>query len=201
MLLGEVDDDNAFAMGGVAGHAGLFSTVDDVARFGEAIRRIHAGERIGSIRPCTVRTFLTRDAETVGSTRALGFDTPSPGGASAAGTLMDRRRTFGHLGFTGCSLWLDLSRSLTVALLTNRIHGDYEHDDKLLGISERPTAKREDRECGTPGGHLDSTCQLPINGEDAALLDQRLIQSTGRSTGIKALRAELHDLAVSTTGG
>jgi serine-type D-Ala-D-Ala carboxypeptidase len=123
VLVGEVDDDNAHALAGVAGHAGLFSTADDVAAFGEAVRRAHGGERVGALRPESVRAFLVRDRDTPESTRAFGFDTPSPG-ESAAGRLMDREASFGHLGFTGCSLWIDLSRDLTVALLTNRVHVD-----------------------------------------------------------------------------
>lgn len=121
MLRGQVDDDNAWALGGVAPHAGLFSRGDDVARFGEAIVRAHAGERVGPFRPETVQRFLTLDTATAGSTRALGWDTPRAN-RSAAGTRMSRGATFGHLGFTGCSLWLDLPRQLCVVLLTNRIH-------------------------------------------------------------------------------
>lgn len=111
--LAEVDDDNAFVMDGVSGHAGLFSTALDVARFGQAVLE-------GRFAPPTA---WKADATTPGSTRALGFDTPSAEGASCgprfgrAGPL----GAIGHLGFTGTSLWVDLDRELVVALLTNRV--------------------------------------------------------------------------------
>lgn len=120
-LVGEVDDDNAFALGGVAGHAGIFATADEVAAFGLAVSRAHAGSLTQPFGIAAARRFLLRDESVAGSTRALGFDTPSPEG-SAAGSRLDPRRTFGHLGFTGCSLWVDLSVDLVVALCTNRVH-------------------------------------------------------------------------------
>lgn len=110
-LPAEVDDDNAWAMDGVAGHAGLFGTAQDVARFGQHLLE-------GSLAP--VKDWRA-DARTPGSTRALGFDTPSKEGASA-GPRFGRgpKGAIGHLGFTGTSLWVDLDRELVVALLTNR---------------------------------------------------------------------------------
>lgn len=104
----QVDDDNAFVLDGVAGHAGLFGTALDVARFGEWMRQ--SGRR------------WPRDA-TPGSTRSRGFDTPSDVGASC-GPRFGRagpRGAIGHLGFTGTSLWIDLDRELVVAFLTNRV--------------------------------------------------------------------------------
>ncbi len=108
---GEVDDDNAWCLDGVSGHAGLFATAADVAIFGQAVLEGRFG---GSSFP--------RDA-TVGSTRARGFDTPSSEGASCGQRFgrLGPRGAIGHLGFTGTSLWLDLDRSLVVALLTNRV--------------------------------------------------------------------------------
>ncbi|MBX7096473.1 MAG: beta-lactamase family protein [Myxococcaceae bacterium] len=110
-LPAEVDDDNAWAMDGVSGHAGLFGTAGDVARFGQHLLE-------GSLAP--VREWRA-DGRTPGSTRALGFDTPSAEGASA-GPRFGRgpKGAIGHLGFTGTSLWVDLDRELVVALLTNR---------------------------------------------------------------------------------
>jgi serine-type D-Ala-D-Ala carboxypeptidase len=108
----QVDDDNAFCMDGVSGHAGLFGTALDVARFGQAILE-------GRFAPITP---WKRDL-TPGSTRALGFDTPSAEGASC-GPRFGRagpRGAIGHLGFTGTSLWIDFDRHLVVALLTNRV--------------------------------------------------------------------------------
>jgi CubicO group peptidase (beta-lactamase class C family) len=100
-------------MDGVSGHAGLFGTAADVARFGQAVL-----ER----RTCA-QSHWAADASVVGSTRARGFDTPSKEGASC-GARFGRggpRGAIGHLGFTGTSLWLDLDRGLVVALLTNRV--------------------------------------------------------------------------------
>lgn len=114
---GEVDDDNAWALDGVAGHAGLFGTAHDVAGFGQAVLE----ESLGAARLAPQEIWdrlLTRDAVTPGSARAFGFDTPSDTGASAGDRFGPR--AVGHLGFTGTSLWIDLDRRLVVALLTNR---------------------------------------------------------------------------------
>ena len=116
---GEVDDDNAFAMGGVAGHAGLFGEARDVAAFGAAVLQELAGA--GRIAPAEVWEELCAPDPTPGSRRGLGFDMPSAQG-SAAGARLAASRTVGHLGFTGCSLWIDRDRELSVALLTNRVH-------------------------------------------------------------------------------
>jgi CubicO group peptidase (beta-lactamase class C family) len=115
---GEVHDDNARALGGVAGHAGLFSTAADVAIFGQTWLDALAGR--SAFLPATVAgAFAARDA-TPGSTRALAWDTPSPQG-SALGDRLGRggRGAIGHLAFTGCSLWIDLDREVVCALLTN----------------------------------------------------------------------------------
>lgn len=110
---GEVDDDNAWVMNGVAGHAGLFSTAADVARFGQAVLDGWLVSPLG----------WSVDSTTPGSTRTFGFDTPSAEGASCgprfgrAGPL----GAIGHLGFTGTSLWIDFDRQLVVTLLTNRV--------------------------------------------------------------------------------
>lgn len=109
---GEVDDDNAFCLDGVAGHAGLFATAADVAAFGQAVLDGRLGPLEGFVRDTTPE-----------STRARGFDTPSDEGASC-GPRFGRggtRGAIGHLGFTGTSLWIDLDRALVVALLTNRV--------------------------------------------------------------------------------
>lgn len=121
---GEVDDDNAWAMDGVAGHAGLFGTAADVAAFGQAVLEDVAGA--GRLAPPGLwERALRRDAETPGSTRALGFDTVRPGdppAGSSAGRWLGQAPpgAVGHLGFTGVSLWIDIGRQLVVALCTNR---------------------------------------------------------------------------------
>jgi len=120
---GEVDDDNAWAMDGVAGHSGLFGTADDVARFGQAVLDDLVGA--GRIAPAALwEVALRRDMATPGSTRAFGFDTRLPGDAdgSSAGRVLGTASpgAVGHLGFTGTSLWIDRARELVVALCTNR---------------------------------------------------------------------------------
>ena len=118
---GAVNDDNAWAMGGAAGHAGVFSTARDVAAFGQAW--LDALHRRQSPVPSAVAEELARRDATPGTTRALGWDTPSEEGSSL-GTRLGRkgRGAIGHLGFTGTSLWIDVEQEVVVALLTNRVH-------------------------------------------------------------------------------
>jgi serine-type D-Ala-D-Ala carboxypeptidase len=124
---GTVNDDNAWALGGVAGHAGLFSTAREVALLGQVWLDALQG-RASLLDGRTAELFCTRDC-TPGSTRALGWDTPSAGGSSL-GIRLGRgsRGAVGHLGFTGCSLWLDLDHGIVAALLTNRCHPGRENE-------------------------------------------------------------------------
>src|SRR5215467_14489263 len=121
---GEVDDDNAWAMDGVAGHAGLFGTAGDVATFGQAVLdEVRGRARLAA--PALWVRALERDAGTPGSTRAFGFDTCRPGDPPAeasAGRWLGQVApgAVGHLGFTGVSLWIDRAREVVVALCTNR---------------------------------------------------------------------------------
>jgi CubicO group peptidase (beta-lactamase class C family) len=114
ILDGEVHDDNAWAMGGVAGHAGLFSTARDICTFGAAWLASLDGS--GWISRDAAERALTRRP----GGRGLGFDAKSPTD-SAAGTLCGPR-TMGHLGFTGTSIWLDPDRRAVIVLLSNRVH-------------------------------------------------------------------------------
>jgi CubicO group peptidase (beta-lactamase class C family) len=114
--VGEVNDENAAAMGGIAGHAGLFARALDVCRLGTAWLSNLEG-RAGPL-PVELAREATKPVEP--GTHALGWDTTKPEGSSA-GTLMGPR-TFGHLGFTGCSLWIDPDARVAIALLTNRVH-------------------------------------------------------------------------------
>jgi len=119
---GQVDDDNAWAMGGVAGHAGLFSTARDLACFGWLLQEeLEGAERLGCGE--TLRLFASPDELTRGARRGLGFDMPADEG-SLAGTTLGKKGplgAIGHLGFTGCSLWLDRDRGLAVSLVSNRV--------------------------------------------------------------------------------
>jgi uncharacterized protein YbbC (DUF1343 family)/CubicO group peptidase (beta-lactamase class C family) len=124
MVRGEVHDENAFALGGVAPHAGLFSTAGDLSRFAQMLLNggVLAHRRIVS--RDTVELF-TRCAGDEGSTRALGWDTKSPEN-STAGSFFSPR-SFGHTGFTGTSMWIDPDRELFLILLTNRVHPTREN--------------------------------------------------------------------------
>ena len=118
VIQGEVNDENAFVMGGVAGHAGLFAPVTDIARFAECM--LCGGAPI--FREDTVKLFTRRERTPAGTTRALGWDTPSRPDSSSGRFFSPE--SFGHLGFTGTSLWIDPERRLSVTLLTNRTWPD-----------------------------------------------------------------------------
>ncbi len=122
---GEVHDENAFAMGGVAPHAGLFSTAPELARFAQMLlwKGTYGHQRL--IARTTVESFTRRAGVVPGSDRALGWDTKSETGSSA-GTLFSAH-AFGHTGFTGTSIWIDPARDLFVVLLTNRVHPTREN--------------------------------------------------------------------------
>lgn len=116
-LRGEVHDENAFALGGIAGHAGLFSTATDLAVFAQMM--LNGGEINGLriVSDSTVALFTARAGSR--GTRALGWDTCGHDGS--CGKYLSAR-AFGHTGFTGTSLWIDPDRDLFVILLTNRVH-------------------------------------------------------------------------------
>lgn len=117
IIQGEVYDENASVMGGVAPHAGLFATASDVAKFAQAM--LAGGAPV--FRSETVALFTRRETAFAGSSRALGWDTPS--NPSQSGKYFSPA-SFGHLGYTGTSLWIDPQRELSVTLLTNRTWPD-----------------------------------------------------------------------------
>lgn len=141
MLVGEVHDENAARLDGVSGHAGLFSDALDMVRFGEFLLRARAtlGEGDATSRsraqliplaadgtpmapvalPTALPDFLRRQEVVPGSSRALGWDTPTPN--STAGHLLSPE-SFGHTGFTGPSIWIDPTRDLVIVVLANRVH-------------------------------------------------------------------------------
>lgn len=122
VIQGEVHDENAGVMGGVAGHAGLFSSAPDLARFAHAILGCFSRPGVRTIfLPETLRTFARPQAAKSGSPRALGFDLPTA--PSQSGRFFSPA-SLGHLGFTGTSLWLDPERELAIVLLTNRTWPD-----------------------------------------------------------------------------
>lgn len=119
VLWGEVHDPNAWAMGGVAGHAGLFSSVDDVMTFARAVLDVWHG-RSDALPRETLREFAQRQQLPQGSDWALGWDTPTRGSSSSGRHFGEH--SIGHLGFTGTSLWIDLEQEAVVVMLTNRVH-------------------------------------------------------------------------------
>lgn len=118
LLVGEVHDENAAALGGAAGHAGLFGTAAACGQHARHVLQVLGG-KAGAFQRATVDAFITRRADVPGSSRALGWDTMLPG--SSCGRRMSPR-AFGHTGFTGTSLWIDPDRGVYVVLLTNRVH-------------------------------------------------------------------------------
>jgi CubicO group peptidase (beta-lactamase class C family) len=124
LLVGEVDDDNTWALGGAAGQAGLFGTTGAVGECARHLLQVLDG-RTGAFRKDTLAAFITRQTYVPGSSRALGWDTMLP--TSSCGTQMSPR-AFGHTGFTGTSLWIDPDRQIYVVLLTNRVHPTADND-------------------------------------------------------------------------
>jgi serine-type D-Ala-D-Ala carboxypeptidase len=119
LLIGEVDDENAFAMGGVAGHAGLFAPVKEVDRIVAELLACYAG-RSDFIPQKIIEQFWARDPAVRGSTWALGWDSPSPEYSSSGHRFS--AAAVGHLGFTGTSVWIEPARGIAISLLTNRVH-------------------------------------------------------------------------------
>jgi CubicO group peptidase (beta-lactamase class C family) len=117
IIQGEVHDENASILGGVAGHAGLFATALDVATFGHTMLR--GGHPV--LRQETVALFTQRESSPQGTSRALGWDTPSA--PSQSGRYLSAE-SYGHLGYTGTSVWIDPQRDLSITLLTNRTWPD-----------------------------------------------------------------------------
>ena len=125
VLCGEVSDENAHALGGVAGHAGLFGTIGGVLEVGvHLLDQWQGREEHPNYLASDLRRFLTRQ-DIPGSTWALGFDTPSVIGSSGGRYLAPT--SVGHLGFTGTSFWIDPTRELVMVLLSNRVHPSREN--------------------------------------------------------------------------
>lgn len=148
---GEVHDENTLALGGIAPHAGLFGTARDVAVFAQTMLGggAYGGRRI--VGADTVDLFTRRAELVAGSSRALGWDTPSQ--PSSAGRYFSAR-SFGHTGFTGTSLWIDPELELIVVLLTNRVHPTRDniairklrpaiHDAVVLAIADTTVQTRD----------------------------------------------------------
>jgi len=126
---GEVHDENAFHLGGVSGHAGLFSTAEDLAKFAEWMLSNFAGDTeagLPTLQGDRLREWTALQPGSEGSNRAIGWQKPVPGGGNSAGTLLSPE-SFGHTGFTGTSIWIDPSNDIYLVLLTNRVHPTREN--------------------------------------------------------------------------
>jgi len=117
IIQGEVQDENASALGGVSGHAGVFSTAGDLATFAHSMM----SSENPIVRPETLAVFTRRESVPAGTSRALGWDTPSA--PSQSGKYFPQN-SYGHLGYTGTSLWIDPERQISITLLTNRTWPD-----------------------------------------------------------------------------
>jgi len=142
ILRGEVHDENAGRLGGISGHAGLFSTATDLAKFAQWLLRTRQGVLTPGWQPGVNQPklrselaleFTRRQNIPPGSSRALGWDTPSPN--SSAGTKLGPN-AFGHTGFTGTSIWIDPDRDLFIILLTNRVNPT-RANTKILQVRRR----------------------------------------------------------------
>ncbi len=118
-LQGEVHDETSFLMGGVAGHAGLFSNAPDLAKFLKMLLSKGSFNGKQLIKPETVELFTKKQSEL--SSRALGWDTKSENGYSSAGKFLSPL-SYGHTGYTGTSVWIDPTRNVFIILLTNRVY-------------------------------------------------------------------------------
>ncbi|MDI6767988.1 MAG: glycoside hydrolase family 3 N-terminal domain-containing protein, partial [Bacteroidota bacterium] len=130
LIQGEVHDENAFALGGVSGHAGLFSTASELSIFLQMI--MNGGSYAGKqyLKSETIKLFTTRKNNR--STRALGWDTKTMNGYNSAGSLFGEK-SFGHTGFTGTSVWVEPEKKIFIILLTNRVYPT-RNNSKIMQI-------------------------------------------------------------------
>ncbi len=128
LIQGEVHDDNCWVLGGVSGHAGVFSNVADLLRFADCILG-----RIPLFATETIALFTARQIVPTGSSRALGWDTPSV--PSSSGSFFSAHSA-GHLGYTGTSLWIDFEKDLAIVLLSNRTFSGNSTDDVSQKIQQ-----------------------------------------------------------------
>ncbi len=126
---GRVEDENAWFLGGVAGHAGLFGDAADVHRVLAALLAAWRGEKTAYFEPAVVREFFRRQMVVPGSDWALGFDTPAAEGSSSGGGF--GAESVGHTGYTGTAFWMDLPAGVIGVLLTNRTHPDRRNEAEI----------------------------------------------------------------------
>jgi CubicO group peptidase (beta-lactamase class C family) len=131
IMQGHVHDENAYALGGYSGHAGLFGKAYDIFTLTATLVNIYHGSNSSLLKNKTVTTFLSRQRIVPDSTWALGWDTPSKNNSSSGDYFSSN--SIGHTGFTGTSIWIDLEKKITVIFLTNRIHPS-RSNEKIKGF-------------------------------------------------------------------
>jgi beta-N-acetylhexosaminidase len=135
LLVGYVHDQGAAMHGGVAGHAGLFSTANDLAKLGQMLLQKGTYGSVTFYKPETVDVFTAKQFEP--SRRGLGWDKPTPSDWNGPTTLLASNKTFGHTGFTGTCIWVDPEFNLVFIYLSNRVHPDM-NNNKLITANIRP---------------------------------------------------------------
>lgn len=135
VLLGEVDDENAYALGGYSGHAGLFSTAEELWTLADMFRGHFLETRSDFFMPATVKEFFRRQELVTGSDWALGWDTRALEGSSAGRFFS--RQSVGHTGFTGTSIWMDLVKDVTAIFLANRVHPSRDNTEEFKAFRPR----------------------------------------------------------------
>jgi uncharacterized protein YbbC (DUF1343 family) len=183
-MRGEVHDPRAHALGGVAGHAGLFSTADDLARFAQAMLGRGA---LGKTRVVSERTFdaWTRRRDTPSGGRALGWDVDSRFATHRSPSLSPR--AFGHGGYTGTALWIDPTRDLFFLFLSNRVHPDGTGAVNPL-VAELATLAVADTDTSTGIDVLRAQAFAPLAGARVALLTNGQARARDGTTTIELLR-------------
>jgi uncharacterized protein YbbC (DUF1343 family)/CubicO group peptidase (beta-lactamase class C family) len=174
--LGRVHDPTAQALGGVAGHAGLFSTAGDLARFCQML--LNGGELDGAriLKPETVAQLTAKQSPFIGEARALGWDLDSA--YSVRGALPPG--SFGHTGFTGTSLWIDPLTETFVILLTNAVHAEPSRSSVVIPLRRQIATVVASAIADLPPGPGRIPVKMP-----ASLDDQVVVQ-----TGLDVLQAE-----------
>jgi CubicO group peptidase (beta-lactamase class C family) len=125
LVQGEVFDENSWGMGGVSGHAGLFSTGEDVTKMGQVFLELYQG-KVSLVKPATFKKFIKRAVPSKKGDWGLGFTLPSRP-VSTAGTKVSLK-AFGHVGYTGTSLWIDPTRKSVVTILSNGTYPTYTNE-------------------------------------------------------------------------
>ena len=135
LIHGIVHDENTYLLGGVSSHAGLFSTAEDLAKYAQM--HLNNGSWLGKriFKESLLKKFTSKQFIPIDSDYALGWDTPSVNGKSSAGDYFSKS-SYGHLGFTGTSLWIDPNESIIVILLTNRVHPTRDREG-IYGIRRK----------------------------------------------------------------